>query len=648
MPRGALLLGLALLLSLAPLASPLAPPLAAQAQGAKELFDQGVRALQAGRYSEAARALDASYRQHKVPATLYNLALAYQGMGYPGKAHQAFESYVQFADPAKEATTIQGAKGETRRLRGAHGRFALKLTPAEAIVEVDGKRAKATAGELWIATGSHRIAIHAEGYERYEQALQVSSGQFDLEIRLRRPSGTPSERADALVTAGMSLQSAGDFAGAMAKYRQAEAIEPTPRGSAQMGLAEEQLGDPGAAARHLDKALRSSGDSFIRKHRGRLKRARERVSGQLGMLDVKGTPVGAEVFINDRPVGKLPFSGPLHVVAGSVRVGARMEGYADFEARVQIPARGFGEAMIQMQPASNEAPAPTLAPITMQSAPAAAAPAPPAAPPAAPAPAPAPPPQPPPPAAVAQAQTQDQPPAVDEPRPESGRVSDIEDFSDRASEAPSGKPPEQLATGFETTLGAGHLFWLSGPETDGSSGAFAAQLNFGARVAWPVSFGLQLNTSVDLDEEGVTAVIAANPGLYVRGHVQREKRDLWFDVWGGIGFQPITMQFSMRESEKIDPTMIDLTAADQTSQTDIARRQLGVGDLLTIQSVNLPLELGAVFYVTKTFGFHVAGQLTFWFPIQECIHDGDDAICVEEGLEDQTSLSITGGLSFLP
>jgi tetratricopeptide (TPR) repeat protein len=137
----------------------------ASAQSAKDLYDQGMAALNAGRYADAAQALDASYRAQPTAIVLYNLGLAYKGMGHPDKAQEAFESYVKFADPKKEGKTINAVKAEIERMKNGYARYALKLTPANAQILIDGAPATASNGELWVQTGSHKIAFKADGYE---------------------------------------------------------------------------------------------------------------------------------------------------------------------------------------------------------------------------------------------------------------------------------------------------------------------------------------------------------------------------------------------------------------------------------------------------------------------------------------------------
>src|SRR5262245_7115867 len=94
----------------------------AAAQSSRELFDQGIQALNAGRPADAVQAFDASYRKEPTPTALYNLALAYKVWGKPDKAVEAFEGYVKFANPKKDKATIDAVKAEIERIKNAYGR----------------------------------------------------------------------------------------------------------------------------------------------------------------------------------------------------------------------------------------------------------------------------------------------------------------------------------------------------------------------------------------------------------------------------------------------------------------------------------------------------------------------------------------------
>ncbi|MFI5307775.1 MAG: hypothetical protein ACHQ53_10505, partial [Polyangiales bacterium] len=89
--------------------------------------------------------------------------------------------------------------------------------------------------------------------------------------------------------------------------------------------------------------------------------------------------------------------------------------------------------------------------------------------------------------------------------------------------------------------------------------------------------------------------------------------------------QPVAMQFSV------------LKATSLLSQ-----------HVHTVQSINVPFELGGSFFVTEGFGFDLALALTLWLPQQSCLHDSQNTLCTSSGLKSQTSLFFGGGLMFLP
>lgn len=593
----------------------------ASAQTAQELYEQGMAALNAGRYKEAAEKLDGSYRQNPVALVLYNLGLAYSGMGDPDRAVESFEAYVQYADPNKEGRTIAAVRQEIDRIKSSYGRFNVTLTPASALIEIDSVIVAPRSGKLWVQTGQHRIVIRAQGYETYEQTLQVTAGKFDLDIKLREPSGPPATRAAALVDEGVALQASGNFPGAIEKYQQAQAIQPSPRGAGQLGLAEDAVGDVARAQEHITEALAQKRDPWVRENRRKLQATLTRIEKQIGEITVSGTPDGAEVFVNGRSVGRMPFAGPVKVASGSLMIRAEHEGYDLWEQTVSLVPHGVAPVTIEMTRKSEP---PLVVPI------------------------PIPPPEP---VAVTPPPPAEPPPPVE---PEKPSQADIEAMSQAQEE---GEPPDEHGdqTGFEMNLHFGYQFWTGGPKPGtedglkGSSGAIVPlQLALGARIIWPLSFGFQLNTGMDLSADGTKIVANAHPGLYVRGHAGREKKQLGWDVWGGVGLQPLAMQILVLEAQKIDPSMIPPGADPAAVQSAIAMEKTGVSTVRTVQSLNLPLELGATLFVTEGMGLDLAMSFTFWFPSASCVHDDKDSLCVEDGLDTQTSFFIGTGLSFLP
>jgi hypothetical protein len=330
------------------------------------------------------------------------------------------------------------------------------------------------------------------------------------------------------------------------------------------------------------------------------------------------------VFVNGRSVGRMPFARSVKVASGSLMIRAEHEGYDMWEQTVELAPHGVAPVAIEMTKKSEP---PLVVPIPIP---------PPEEVAATPPPEPAPPPQEPP------------------PEPEKPTQADIEAMSQAQEE---GEPPDEHGeqTGFEMNLHFGYQFWTGGPDSgaeDGLSGPSGAivplQLALGARIIWPLSFGFKLNTGMDFSTDGTKAVINAHPGFYVRGHAGRQKKQLGWDVWGGIGIEPLAMQILLLDAREFDPSMVGPGANPADVQSAAAMGTVGVKGARTIQSVNMPLELGGTLFVTEGMGLDLAMAFTFWFPTASCLHDGSDTLCIEDGLDTQTSFFIGGGLSFLP
>jgi len=598
---------------------------------AKVLHEEGEQHLTAGRYAEAVTAFDASYRAEATASALYNMGLAYKAMGRPDKALEAFEAFLKFADAKSDATHIGSGRSEVDAIKAGYARFVLQLTPANATIEIDGAPAHAENGELWVPIGNRSIKIRATDYETYQQRLDVAAGRFDLEVHLRQPTLPPDQRAATIVDEAMALHAAGSLNDALERYRDAYALFPTPRGTAQMGLCEETLGDLGSAQLHIDDALKAKKDTWIREKKKDLRAAQKRIKREAGTLSVSGSPDGAEVFIDARSVGTLPLFAPLRLVRGSHKVLAKKAGYTDIEQVVDLPAHGNRQVVITLA----EAPPPVIVPMPFPQ-PVVAVPA-----------------------LVAPVAALPPPEAPIAPKPEKRQPgekssqADIEAESDLRDDL-KGEPDsgKDLAQGFEMALNFGYQPWIGGPKPDGSGGALVPQISLGGRIPWPLSFGLLLQGGFDTSVAGTKVVAAVNPGLYVRGHIQKHKRQPGFDVWGGTGIQPLAVQASVLEPKQIDPTTIDPLSLDEAGILELQRlavkQKAGVDRVHSIQSINVPIELGATLYITQGFGIDLSMALTFWLPQQDCLHDDRNKLCTDTGLKSQTSLFIGGGLAFLP
>jgi hypothetical protein len=211
-----------------------------------------------------------------------------------------------------------------------------------------------------------------------------------------------------------------------------------------------------------------------------------------------------------------------------------------------------------------------------------------------------------------------------------------------------GRQPDddRTATGFELNVIVGYQFWLSdGPWN--SSGAPTLRVSLGLRLPWPLSFGISLlDVSADFGSPQTDALVTLSPGAYLRAHTQKYRKLNSFDFWGGVGFVPFAIALASFDDSAtteerlagIDPNKVDSALVDR----------LGIGRFVTRQSMNIPLEIGATWYVTRGVGIALNAAFTFWLPQQLCYHNAGDHYCIDEGLKTEHSFFIGAGASFLP
>src|SRR5579862_8042611 len=118
--------------------------------------------------------------------------------------------------------------------------------------------------------------------------------------------------ADALITKGLELRRANRALDAIELFQKAVAIAPTPRSFGQLGLAESAVEHWSDAEEHLNVALASPQDPWVKKNRGSLDQALTLVSTHIGQISLTG-PAGAAIVISGKSVGSLPLGKPSRV-----------------------------------------------------------------------------------------------------------------------------------------------------------------------------------------------------------------------------------------------------------------------------------------------------------------------------------------------
>lgn len=144
-----------------------------------------------------------------------------------------------------------------------------------------------------------------------------------------------------------------DYQGALAEFRRAYALSPNPTVLYNIGEAEFQLQDyAGALAaftRYLAEAPPGAG------HRGEVESNLEVLRGRVGHLGIATAPPGADVAIDDVPVGKTPLAERALVSVGHRKVTASLPGRTPVVRYVDVAADDNANVTLELSPGGSEA-----------------------------------------------------------------------------------------------------------------------------------------------------------------------------------------------------------------------------------------------------------------------------------------------------
>ena len=170
------------------------------------------------------------------------------------------------------------------------------------------------------------------------------------------PRASEAGRADDLLQRGVELRHDGRDADALVLFQQALELDPeSARVFAHLGVTYQALGRWVLADTYLSQALARSGDPYIERHRPALEQASALVKDHLGLLDVQGSPAGAEIQLNGQSFGKLPLPEPVRVPVGSYVMEVSLAGHYGISEPIRISPRALTRESVELLPLSARA-----------------------------------------------------------------------------------------------------------------------------------------------------------------------------------------------------------------------------------------------------------------------------------------------------
>jgi PEGA domain len=143
-----------------------------------------------------------------------------------------------------------------------------------------------------------------------------------------RADESVASQAEASIREGVRLRQEGNDERALPFFQKAYDLLHTPRTEGQLGLVEMAIGYWLEADQHLAEALESPEHPWVIKNRDALQGALTRVKHSIGEIVLSGGPPGATIFLNGRPVGRMPMAAPIRAPKGKAEIELRAPGYA--------------------------------------------------------------------------------------------------------------------------------------------------------------------------------------------------------------------------------------------------------------------------------------------------------------------------------
>ncbi len=163
------------------LAASSAKPSAAQAAAAgsaRAHYEHGVRLSAAGQIDLALEAFQEAYTLAPHPAVLFNIGQLQLALGRHIEARQSLTDYLRGSTAEHDSTRAQQARRSLEVCERLIGAIALKVSPADAEVLVDGRLLDDVArSKIPVTAGQHSVVIRKPGHETLVLTPTVLGGQ---------------------------------------------------------------------------------------------------------------------------------------------------------------------------------------------------------------------------------------------------------------------------------------------------------------------------------------------------------------------------------------------------------------------------------------------------------------------------------------
>jgi tetratricopeptide (TPR) repeat protein len=182
---------------------------------ARELFEQGLLAVQSKQYEAALAEFLRAYELSPNFLVLYNIGLVHVALGQPARAVAAFERYLKLGGDEISNERRNDVARIVEREQRKLGELRIVTDVAEASLSIDGVASGVTplTEPLLLTPGIHRVVLKAAGRPPLEREIVARAGEASS-LAIQWPeSGSPPRLQVRCAVPGVAVRIDGAFAG---------------------------------------------------------------------------------------------------------------------------------------------------------------------------------------------------------------------------------------------------------------------------------------------------------------------------------------------------------------------------------------------------------------------------------------------------
>jgi hypothetical protein len=174
------------------------------------------------------------------------------------------------------------------------------------------------------------------------------------EPRKAAAPSTQREEAQRRYERARELYDEGDFRASLVEFQRAYELAPSYRLLYNIAQVQYQLQDYAGALGSFQRYLQEGQKDLTPERRGEVQREVERLRSRVALLDITTVPAGAEVSVDDVPVGRTPLKEKVLVSAGRRKVSAELPGHAPISRMVDVAGADTVPVELALIPMSAE------------------------------------------------------------------------------------------------------------------------------------------------------------------------------------------------------------------------------------------------------------------------------------------------------